>query len=1094
MTQPHQQRYLASLNSSPSSAASSSSSFKRAYPSQTMYSDVDCIPSAMSSSSTPMPNLSLIVLSDSGDMSSADESSPVDSDTSSKAPESPKRRRVSQEFNRDRSPRSTPTSFPEEQGRQNAPSSSSRLYHSQSSSSLRLQHPPAFITPLSVQPAYATELDHLRQQHQQHQQQTIQSARPLSQPAHAPEAGDDDEERSTRQLCLGMITTEIVSVKPLNLIRDEQYEPVTVKPDGRQEDGNYSFSIFSRSKPPKFYGWVMYEATRALGPVAERGMAWWDAIIPRGKATPSRTPLLIILYSMPGHKEGIGRLFRMYHQILQAPPLYNPACRYDNPHTVPETRSTSFAGYGSSRKSRSYHGVSTPVSESLTTKPESPDADQTRRDIALLLDSIPQDAKLLKKKRKGNANGETRRSAIVVEDSDEEEDTPKLEIEGLNVNLLPHQVTGIMWMTDREENKTSNGGILADDMGLGKTIQTIGLVLTTLNQAQETPGGERQRTLIVCPLALIRQWAQEFSDKTTDGKLRVLVHHGQTRTRDIEALKSYDVVITTYQILSSDFPKTESRKGRPRASKYDIRVDYTQFSAASGASSPSSRMTSPGISGDENPLVNDDFGPLFQINWYRVVLDEAQQIKNRVTRSAKASYTLNSQKRWCLTGTPLQNSADELYSLIRFLRVQPLCDYPTFRRSISRPLADGDVKIALDRLKAVLMAVMLRRTKQLLHDTQDDAAQDKEPDDPSQQETPRLSKQLSLKLPPRHKKDILLNFTDAERFLYDMISSRTRVVLQKLIQKSKSKEGNYVSMLCMILRLRQACNHPQLVLKALVKDDGGDILGAANNGDTSSPREFNEAAAARDMMANVARGLGWSSASQVSSTGRQTCQLCGRSIRRASTVYESFCDACTQLLQESTEPQTLHTAAIDTKLPPGDFVTSTKVSQVLRILADTRRRAPGEKTIVFSQFTSMLDLLEDPLRKCGFQYVRYDGFMPNSQREKSLRKLREDPACQVMLISLKCGSLGLNLTAANRVILMDVWWNPAVEDQAIDRVHRIGQRLPVEVVRLMIANTMEQKIVELQNQKAMMARGALGDGTVKNTKLTIEEIKSLFDL
>lgn len=256
-------------------------------------------------------------------------------------------------------------------------------------------------------------------------------------------------------------------------------------------------------------------------------------------------------------------------------------------------------------------------------------------------------------------------------------------------------------------------------------------------------------------------------------------------------------------------------------------------------------------------------------------IDEAQQIKNRATRSAKAAYTLRSQKRWCVTGTPLQNSADELYSLIRFLRVQPLSDYPTFRRSISKPLSDGETQIALDRLRAVLMAVMLRRTKQLFHDAQDTPVQDTKPDDATKSDTPQLSKQLSLNLPPRYKTDILLTFTSEERFLYDMISNRTRAVVQKLVQGGKSRESSYVNMLCMILRLRQACNHPQLVLKALVKDDGGGLINSADNGETSSPREPNEATAARDMMANVARGLGWSGASQVPST-RQTCQLCGR--------------------------------------------------------------------------------------------------------------------------------------------------------------------------------------------------------------------------
>lgn len=113
----------------------------------------------------------------------------------------------------------------------------------------------------------------------------------------------------------------------------------------------------------------------------------------------------------------------------------------------------------------------------------------------------------------------------------------------------------------------------------------------------------------------------------------------------------------------------------------------------------------------------------------------------------------------------------------------------------------------------------------------------------------------------------------------------------------------------------------------------------------------------------------------------------------------------------------------------------------------------------------MLDLMEQPLRKHGFKFCRYDGSMSSMLREKSLERLKYDRHCTAMLISLKCGSLGLNLTSANRVILMDIWWNPALEEQAIDRVHRIGQRLPVHVTRLLIDNSVELKIMALQEKK-----------------------------
>ncbi|OAD07132.1 hypothetical protein MUCCIDRAFT_137402 [Mucor lusitanicus CBS 277.49] len=337
------------------------------------------------------------------------------------------------------------------------------------------------------------------------------------------------------------------------------------------------------------------------------------------------------------------------------------------------------------------------------------------------------------------------------------------------------------------------------------------------------------------------------------------------------------------------------------------------------------------------------YGPLFQVNWHRIVLDEAQQIKNRQTKASISCSELSSVKRWCLTGTPIQNNVDELYSLLRFLKIQPLSDYPTFKKNISIPIQIGQGSIAMERLKAVLRAVMLRRTKDKL---------------------------CSLQLPTRQKQDIMLQFSDHEKQLYELLRTRTR----ESIAAMGGQSGGYMNML--------SCDHPQLILNAI--DNDKDVL-----------------------------------------------------------------DIDTVL---STAPNDL-------------FKTSTKIRKLIDILKHTRDNNPGEKTIIFSQFTSMLDLMEQPLKKHGFRFCRYDGSMSSMLREKSLERLKYDRYCTVMLISLKCGSLGLNLTSANRVILMDIWWNPALEEQAIDRVHRIGQRLPVYVTRLLIDNSVELKIMALQDKK-----------------------------
>lgn len=250
--------------------------------------------------------------------------------------------------------------------------------------------------------------------------------------------------------------------------------------------------------------------------------------------------------------------------------------------------------------------------------------------------------------------------------------------------------------------------------------------------------------------------------------------------------------------------------------------------------------------------------------------DEAQQIKNRATRSALSCTSLIAEKRWCLTGTPIQNHVDELYSLLRFLRIQPLCDYQTFRKTISIPIQLGQGELALERLKVVLMAVMLRRTKQqILHHTAKEGEEEEE-------ERRSASDHASLRLPAREKQDILLTFSREERVLYDMLNTKTRDTVERIFRAGKG-ERNYLNMLCMLLRLRQACDHPQLVLKSVNADP--DALELATSGlANNNKRESSEAAAQRFLMAKMAADLGWQGVEQDIDANRagKECELCGR--------------------------------------------------------------------------------------------------------------------------------------------------------------------------------------------------------------------------
>lgn len=174
---------------------------------------------------------------------------------------------------------------------------------------------------------------------------------------------------------------------------------------------------------------------------------------------------------------------------------------------------------------------------------------------------------------------------------------------------------------------------------------------------------------------------------------------------------------------------------------------------------------------------------------------------------------------------------------------------------------------------------------------------------------------------------------------------------------------------------------------------------------------------------------------------------------------------------------------------------STKISRLLELLDEIKCEdaETPKKTIVFSQFTSFLNLIEPFIKKAGYGFTRYDGAKSPDEKTRALEKIKSDPKCTVLLISLKCGSVGLNLTCCSRVILMDPWWNPSIENQAFDRSHRFGQREDVKCYKITIADTVEDRILELQETKQSVANQALGtEAAKKMNKLSVAEIMYLF--
>ncbi|KAJ3151428.1 hypothetical protein HDU86_006128 [Geranomyces michiganensis] len=591
----------------------------------------------------------------------------------------------------------------------------------------------------------------------------------------------------------------------------------------------------------------------------------------------------------------------------------------------------------------------------------------------------------------------------------------------VTVALMPHQLKGVAWMKSREAGSNA-GGILADDMGLGKTVQTISLIVASRS---EDPACKT--TLIVAPLALIKQWEQEIMDKTKTGTLKVLLYHGHSRPKDPSKLMAYDVVITTFSLVASECPKqSKSKKTEPA----------DEFKVPKRA------------------------GPLFKVKWFRVVLDEAQTIKNKTTQSALGCCALLARRRFCLSGTPIQNNIDELYSLLKFLQFAPFQEYSVFKSQIAEPLSRGRTKQAMERLRAILQAIMLRRTKLTMID----------------------GKPL-LVLPAREVELVTINFGLVEKTYYMELETKMRSKVKEL---KKDGGNNYTNFLCMLLRLRQACNHRALV------GAGADKESEISPAKPAVDEEDDDV----DEMAAMFRTL------EVDAQHRK-CTICFDLLAGVSES-QNQCDDCMNKFVQSEAVKMGPLASVIggrgskknsalVKELTTDWVSSAKIDKTMELLKTIRDADPKVKTILFSQFTSMLDVMEIPLRAQGYRFVRYDGSMPNAERERSLDAVRNDPKVTVLLISLKCGSLGLNLTAASRVVMLDMWWNPALEDQAIDRVHRIGQTRDVKVTRFVVEGTVEDRILALQQKKRALIEGALGDATFRRAKkMTTDELLALF--
>jgi SNF2 family DNA or RNA helicase len=654
----------------------------------------------------------------------------------------------------------------------------------------------------------------------------------------------------------------------------------------------------------------------------------------------------------------------------------------------------------------------------------------------------------------------------------------------------------------------TRGGILADMMGLGKTLSILSLVSSSLDDAFEwsarTPVQPRappqqphkpghiprgnsldltklklngKATLLVCPLSTVTNWEEQLKQHIKPESLNYYVYHGSNRVKDVKQLAAYDIVITTYGSISSEL----NARSRGKSGLF----------------------------------------PLEEIGWFRIVLDEAHMIREQSTLQFKAICRLQASRRWAVTGTPVQNRLDDLGALLRFLRLVPFDDRSKFLRYIVEPFKCCDPEI-VPKLRILVDSITLRRLKD------------------------------KIDLPPRTDHIITLDFTPEERHVYDLFArnAQDRVqVLSSAYGRANPLSGHtYIHILRSILRLRLLCAHGKDLLS---EEDLNTLQGMTaataidldSDDENSSPGLSDQQAyemlklmqdTGGDMCNECGKKLGSSDDTNIESEGQEDllgymnpcyhlfCPACIRSFReRAKSSLQpgsstGQCPLCTRMVRPTFVALHRAKADVENEGPAKSKVTNkgqktfegyegphTKTKALIEDLlkskaeSDQNPNEPPFKSVVFSGWTSHLGLIQIALNNVGITYTRLDGSMSRTARTMAMDNFREDPSVQVMLVSIMAGGLGLNLTAANNVYVMEPQYNPAAEAQAVDRVHRLGQKRPVRTVRYIMRDSFEEKMLELQDKKTKLASLSMDSkdksfGRAEAAKQKLMDLRSLF--
>lgn len=918
-------------------------------------------------------------------------------------------------------------------------------------------------------------------------------------------------------MCYGLVKTQlnctrVPSPKPGTIRLGPAFSPV-IKVVLRRDSSKNDTKIQAVDCTREIIGMVEHQSARTIVPLLDTNIQLrTDCRIPPHKSIPGENPgmptsqaynLDVIMYGPVRFAKNVGGHLAKNGLKLLAPGMVQRGIRVLNPHAIeyhpppPREYPTNSQGAYVSTVNRTVEEIKSEVLgvfDSLTRNEDLPCMEPPSTITTPLLKHQKQGLYFMtmREKPRGTHIGERNMVSFW-----QQRPGPG------GTKLFHNVITGSHLKQPPPE---THGGILADMMGLGKTLSILSLVAMTTEAAQtwarqpprqpvtlasrskqDLPFDQgnvdltalaqnTKTTLIVCPLSTVANWEEQMKQHLQPGTLSCHVYHGPHRIKDPARLAQFDIVITTYGSVSNELSSRRKQK--------------------------------------------EGLYPLEELGWFRIVLDEAHMIREQNTLQFKAICRLQAERRWAVTGTPVQNRLTDLAALLAFLRLHPFEDRGKFNRFIVEPFKACDPEI-VPKMRILVDTITLRRLKD------------------------------KIDLPPRDDLVIRLDFSPEERGIYELFAknAKDRVKVLAGNKSGRALGGNsYIHILKSILRLRLLCAHG----KDLLNDDDLDALQGMSaemaidleDDDDGHEQPVLSKQKAREMLAlmqdangdiciDCGKELNPSDRSNEESEGQNSvvghmtlcyhvvCAACigGYQSRCQSLVLPGSqsgpCPECGEYIRyvfhdiRRTDLEVEHDGPAKSKTKNSakklERYTGphTKTRALLEDLLKSKsasEKAPDEppfKSVVFSGWTTHLDLIGRALDNNAIGYTRLDGSMSRAARTQAMDAFRDDDAVHVILVSIMAGGLGLNLTAGNSVYVMEPQYNPAAEAQAVDRVHRLGQKRAVRTVRYIMKDSFEEKMLELQDKKVKLASLSM-DGQSKKldkdeaARQKLMDIRSLF--